>query len=171
MVPSKNWIFQVSTGRLTYPERQAPGDVVRTTASIQYTRPMDGGAWSTSLIWGRNHDTFNQRNLNSYLVETVYPASRKNFLTGRIEYVDKDELFADTPALEEQLERTAGSAYRIGAYTAGYTRDICTFRDIEIGIGANATTYGLPSAIKPCCGDHPWGINIYVRLRLKRRKQ
>ena len=95
MVPSKNWIFQVSTGRLTYPERQAPGDVVRTMASIQYMRPTDaGGASSTSLIWGRNHDTFNQRNLNSYLVETVYPAGRKDFLTGRIGYVDKDELLS-----------------------------------------------------------------------------
>jgi len=72
VLPSKNWIFQVSAGRLTHPERQAPGDVVRTTASIQYTRPMDaGGACSTSLIRGRNHDTLTQRSLNSYLVETV----------------------------------------------------------------------------------------------------
>jgi len=104
LLPSKNWMFQVSAGRLTHPERQSPGDVVRTTASLHYTRPMDGGnPWSTSLIWGRNHDTFTQHNLNSYLAETVYPVARKNFLTGRVEYVDKDELFADTPALEEQF--------------------------------------------------------------------
>jgi hypothetical protein len=102
--PSKNWILQVSAGRLTRPERQEPGDVVRTTASLEYTRPMEAGnAWSTSLIWGRNHDTFTQHNLNSFLVETVYPIGRKNFLTGRLEHVDKDELFADTPALEERL--------------------------------------------------------------------
>ena len=83
----------------------------------------------------------------------------------------KDELFADTPALEEQLSRTAGSTFRIGAYTGGYTRDIGTFKDIETGIGANATVYTLPSAIKPYYGDRPWGINFYVRMRLKPGKQ
>ena len=36
--PSKNWTAQVSAGRLTKPEALEPGDVVRTTASIQYTR-------------------------------------------------------------------------------------------------------------------------------------
>jgi hypothetical protein len=170
--PSKNWMFQVSAGRLTHPERQEPGDVVRTTASLHYTRPIeDRNAWSTSLIWGRNHDTFTQHNLNSYLVETVYPIGRKNFLTGRLEYVDKDELFADKPDLEELLDRTAGSTFRIGAYTAGYTRDISIFRDVETGIGANATTYTLPSVIKPYYGNRPWGISMYFRLRLKPNQQ
>lgn len=168
ILPSKNWAFQVSAGRLTRPERQAPSDVVRTTASLHYTRPMDSGnAWSTSLIWGRNHDTFTQHNLNSYLAETVYPVGRKNFLTGRIEYVDKDELFADTPGVEERLDRTSGSTFRIGAYTAGYTRDIAIFRHVETGIGANATAYTLPSAIERYYGDRPWAVNVYLRLRLK----
>jgi hypothetical protein len=168
ILPSKRWAMQVSTGRITHPERQSPGDVVRTTASVQYSEPLGAGeTWSTSLVWGRNHDTFTQHNLNSYLAETVYPVSRKNFLTGRVEYVDKDELFADTPALEEQLDRTVGSTFRIGAYTAGYTRDIGVFQNIETGIGANATAYTLPSTIKPYYGDHPWGVNVYVRLRLK----
>jgi hypothetical protein len=170
--PTKNWMFQVSAGRLTNPERQQPGDVVRTTASAHYSRPTDfGNAWSTSLIWGRNHDTLTRRNLNSYLAETLYPVSRKNFLTGRIELVDKDELFADTPALEEQLDRTAGSTFRIGAYTAGYTRDIAIFKDVETGIGANATAYTLPSAIKPYYGDRPWGVTVYLRLRIKPGRQ
>ena len=152
--PSKNWMAQISAGRLAKPERQADGDVVRATASLHYTRPVsDGNAWSTSLIWGRNHDTLTQHNLNSYLVETVYPLSRMNFLTGRIEFVDKDELLPGT--------------FWIGSYTAGYTRDIGTFKDIETGVGANVTAYSLPSAIKPYYGDHPWGVNMYMRFRLK----
>jgi hypothetical protein len=168
LFPSKNWMFQVSAGRLAQPERQQVGDVVRTTASLHYTRPMDSGnAWSTSLIWGRNHDTFTRHNLDSYLAETVYPVSRKNFITGRVEYVDKDELFAGTPDLEGKLDHSAGSTFRIGAYTAGYTRDVELFKDIETGIGANATAYTLPSAIKPYYGDRPWGVNVFVRLRIK----
>jgi len=171
VLPSKNWMFQISAGRLAHPERQEPGDVVRTTASLHYTRPLDsGGAWSTSLIWGRDHGTFTHHNLNSYLAETVYPVGGRNFLTGRIEYVDKDELFANSPALEEQLDRTAGSTFRVGAYTGGYTRDIGTYKDIETGIGANLTTYAVPTAIKPYYGERPWGINLYLRLRIKPAK-
>ncbi len=172
VLPSKNWLFQVSAGRLAHPERQEPGDVVRSTASLQYRRPMDSGnGWSTSLIWGRDHDTFTRHNLNSYLAETVYPVSRRNILTARFELVDKDELFADTPDLEAQLARTAGSTFRIGAYTAGYTRDFAVFKDVETGIGANATAYTLPAAIKPYYGERPWGVNVYLRLRIKRNQK
>jgi hypothetical protein len=67
----------------------------------------------------------------------------------------------------KQLDRTAGSTFRIGAYTAGYTRDVGIFRNVETGIGANATAYTLASAIKPYYGDRPWGLNLYIRLRLK----
>jgi hypothetical protein len=165
--PSQNWMAQFSVGRIAKPERQAPGDVVRATASIHYTRPMQGSSWSTSLIWGRNHEILDQRNLNSYVLESVAPYRRKNFFTGRVELVDKDELFTNQPALEAQLDRTVGSTFRIGAYTAGYTRDIGTFHNVETGIGANFTTYTMPDAIKPYYGNHPVSANMYLRLRLK----
>src|SRR5947209_2754641 len=91
--PTQNWMAQFSAGRLTRPERQEEGDVVRTTASLAYSLPLArGSSWSTSLIWGRNHQTATQHDLNSYLLETLYPASKRNFLTGRIQLVDKDEL-------------------------------------------------------------------------------
>lgn len=165
--PSRNWLAQVSVGRLAHPEVIEPGDVVRSTASLQYTRPMQGSSWSTSLIWGRNHDTFTHRNTNSYLIESVAPFRRKNFFTGRAEWVDKDELFADLPDIEQTLGRTSGSTFRIGAYTAGYTRDIGTFYSTETGIGFNFTAYTTPGAIKPYYGEHPVGLNIFLRLRLQ----
>jgi hypothetical protein len=165
--PSKNWMAQFSIGRLTRPERQEQGDMLRSTASVSYTRPMQGADWSTSLIWGRNHKTIDQRNLNSYLLESVLPIRRKNFVTGRIELVDKDELFNDQPDLEAQLERSIGSTFRIGAYTIGYTRDIATFHSMETGIGANITTYSTPDAIKPYYGNRPVAAMIFLRVRLK----
>lgn len=171
--PSKNWSAQVSAGRLKLPEGPVTGDahggdVVRVTASIHYTRPMGGGnAWSTSLIWGRNHNTGTLRNTNSYLLETLFPFSRKNFLTGRIELVDKDELFASNHELEEELARSAGSTFRIQAYTAGYTRDIGSLRSVETGLGFNVSAYVIPEAVKPFYGEHAWGANVFVRLRLK----
>src|SRR4051812_4303486 len=91
--PSKNWAAQVSVGRIAHPEELEPGDQVRATASLHYTRPLAVGSWSTSFVWGRNHSTESRRNSNAYLAESVLPIGRGNFLTGRAELVDKDELF------------------------------------------------------------------------------
>ena len=165
--PAANWMLQVSAGRLTHPEREAPGDVVRATASLHYSKPLDGAAWASSLIWGRDHDTFTQHNLNSYLAESVLPWRKRNFLTGRFELVDKDELFSDQPALEASLDRSYGSTFRIGAYTLGYTRDLDLIRNVETGLGFNVSTYSLPGAIKPYYGNRPIGVNVFLRIRLR----
>jgi hypothetical protein len=166
-LPGKNWAAQVSVGRIAKPEALEPGDQIRATASLAYSRPMQGGSWSSSFIWGRNHYTATGRNLNSYLAESVVPIRQLNFITGRIELVDKDELFAAEPALQEQLDSAYGSTFRIGAYTIGYTRDIPLFRSVETGIGANFTEYSLPGAIKPYYGARPVGGNVFLRFRLK----
>ena len=158
LMPSKNWMFQVSAGHLTDPERQQSGDVTRVTSSLHYSRPMGDNSWSTSVIWGRNHDLVTGRNLDSYLAETVYPLSRRNFVTGRWELVDKDEL--DMPGV-----------WRIGAYTAGYTRDVGSLPYLETGIGANLTAYTLPEILKTTYGGRPWGVNLYLRLRIKKEHQ
>jgi hypothetical protein len=165
--PTKNWAAQVSVGRITHPEALEPGDQVRATASLQYIKPMPGGSWSSTFVWGRNHDTATLHNLNSYLAESVLPVARKNFITGRAELVDKDELFSGQPDIEQRLNFLCGSAFRIGAYTLGYTRDMALFRFVETGAGANFTTYSLPAAIKPYYGNRPVGGNIFVRFRLR----
>ena len=164
--PGKNWAAQVSVGRLAHPEVFEPGDQTRATGSIEYSKPMHGGSWSSSLIWGRDHSTFTKRNLNSYTVESLVPVRNKNFITGRIELVDKDDLFVNQPTIEAMLDSLYGSTFRIGGYTIGYTRDIGTFRHIQTGIGANMEAYSLPPAIKPYYGDHPIGGNVFVRFRL-----
>jgi len=165
--PTKNWAAQVSVGRITQPEALEAGNQVRATASLQYIKPMPGGSWASTAVWGRNHNTATLRNMNSYLVESVLPVSRQNFITGRAELVDKDELFNGEPDIEQRLDLLHGSTFRVGAYTVGYTRDIAMFRFVETGIGANFTTYSLPAAIKPYYGGHPVGGNVFIRFRLK----
>jgi len=152
---ARNWMAQVSAGRLAHPERQEAGDVTRITASLHYTRRLGDSAWSSSFIWGRNHQTVTRRDSNSYLAETVYPLARQNFLTGRVEVVDKDELEMD-------------GIFRIRAYTGGYTRDIGAFHDFQTGIGFNVSAYTVPRAIQPGYGQHPWGANVFLRVRLRR---
>ena len=54
----------------------------------------------------------------------MLPIHTRNFITGRIELVDKDELFDPDPTLSASLDSRYGSTFRIGEYTIGYTRDI-----------------------------------------------
>jgi hypothetical protein len=158
ITPSANWTGQVSVGRLTHPEAAEPGDIVRSTASITYNRPFQDGNWASSFIWGRNHKTEDQRNLNAYSVESVVNFRKANFITGRIELVDKDELLPGD-----------GPTYRIGAYTLGYTRDLPLIPMLETGLGANFTTYSLPAALRPDYGDRPLAFWVFLRVRLKGR--
>lgn len=167
LFPSKNWAAQVSGGRITRPEALEAGDQVRTTASLAYSKAMQEASWSTSLIWGRTHNTVTHRDLNSYLAESVLPIHGVSFITGRAELVDKDELFAAQPELEAQIDRSSGSTFRIGSFTLGYTRDVRLWRLLETGIGFNFTAYSLPSAIERYYGAHPIGGNIFIRLRLR----
>lgn len=167
--PSANWAAQISVGRLAKPEALEPGDQVRSTGSLAYSRPLAGSTWSSTFVWGRNHNTANRRNTNSYLAETVIPATRRNSITARAELVDKDELFASDPAIENALDQTHGSTFRIGAYVLGYVHDF-TDAPIKVGIGANLELYTLPDAIKPYYGDRPVGGNVFVRFRLAQRR-
>jgi hypothetical protein len=165
--PQKTGRVRCRVGRLQHPEALEEGDVVRSTASVGYSMPIGKSAWSSTLIWGRNHKTSDHRNGNSFALESVAPVSPKNFITGRIELVDKDDLFDAQPDIKAYLERTAGVSFRIGGYKLGYKCDIDLFRYVETGIGANFTAYTLPPAIQPYYGAHPCDANIYLRFRLR----
>jgi hypothetical protein len=165
--PTANWSAQVSAGRLHKPEALEPGDQLRSTASVTYNRPFDHGDWATSVIWGRDHETDTKRNINSYLLESVVRFREKNYITGRVESVDRDELFADQPAIEQHLAATVGTVFRIGAFTAGYTRDVHLVPHVITGIGGNFTLYNVPSAIQPFYGEHPAAFYMFLRFRLE----
>jgi len=81
---------------------------------LQDSKPLAAGNWSSSLVWGRKAT---KRDLNSYLIESVLPIHRSNFVTGRIELVDKDELFHVEPEI-------AANSFRVGALTRLASRAI-----------------------------------------------
>jgi hypothetical protein len=170
--PTSRWVAQVSAGHLTRLEAVEPGDVVRTTASVEYILPRPhGNAFATSLIWGRNWKTTGKYGTNAVLAETVVPFKEKNFISGRYEWSQRDELFANDPALAQKLFAETGSRwFDISSYVVGYTRDLGIFWNVETGLGANVMFYGIPDAIKPYYGDHPLGVNVYLRLRLKENR-
>jgi hypothetical protein len=164
--PTANWSAQVSAGHLHRPEALEPGDQLRSTASITYNRPFTRGDWATSVIWGRDHKTDTKLNLNSYLLESVLRFREKNYITGRAELVDRDELFADQPATQQHLAATVGSVFRVGAFTTGYTRDVHLVPHVVTGIGGSVTLYNVPAAIQPFYGAHPFAYYMFLRFRL-----
>ncbi len=148
--PTPNWQAQISTGRLTKPEALEPGDVERTTASVSYSN-----GWSATLAWGRNYKIESHRSLQAILAEAVVPFKKRNFITGRFEWSQRDELFED------------GRIHDIAEYTLGYTRDIPLIPNIETGLGMNFTAYIIPAEITPAYGNHPVGVNVFLRFRLQ----
>jgi len=170
--PNANWSGQVSAGRLTKPEALEAGDQVRAEASVTYNRPYSRGNWATSAIWGRVHKTAgsaqaegsvvragNSDNLNGYTLESVARWAQKNYITGRIELDDKDELLTGITGMPRE--------FRIGAYTIGYTRDFYILPRIATGLGVNFTTYSMPGALIPYYGQRPVAGMIFLRFKLR----
>jgi hypothetical protein len=167
--PTRRWMGQVSMGRLHNPEAFHDDDVVRMTASAHYVAPRRGGnSWANSFIWARNYKTIERLATHAVVAETTYPVRRRNFLTGRFEWSQRDELFAGDHHLQHELrDETGMRAFNIGAYTAGYIRDFDLFRNVQTGIGGNFTVHTLPDVLKPYYGNRPYGLNLFLRVRLK----
>jgi hypothetical protein len=161
--PNRNWTAQVSTGRLSHPEPLQAGDVQRTTASLEYVKSnVAAKAWASSIVWGQDYEKDRRRAINAFLTETVVPLGTRNFVTGRYEWSQRDELFENAQFVPQAI---AGAAYSVNAFTGGYTRDVEVFRSVESGIGANISAYAIADALKPFYGSHPWSVNVFLRLR------
>jgi len=160
--PIANIDLQVSRGRLTKPETVEPGYQKRTTASISYTL----GTWSTTAAWGRVYKEVHDRNIDGFIGESVVTFLDSQHLSGRIEVVDKDELFPH-PILR-QVPRPAlpVRVFRVRAYTIGYTADLFRGRFGRIGAGANLTRYDFPTVLDGFYGQRPRTVLFYLRGRL-----
>jgi hypothetical protein len=167
--PTRNWMAQVSAGRLKRPEEFHNDDVERITASVHHVVPRsNGNYWASSFIWARNYKTIEQHATQAITAESVVPLGRKNFITGRFEWSQRDELFEyDHDLAHEVEERTGKHAFSVAGLTLGYTRDVDLIQNVQTGIGANFTAYAIDSALKPYYGDRPIGVNFFVRFRLK----
>jgi hypothetical protein len=153
--PTPNITAQISTGHLTEPEALEEGNVQRTTASIAYSDQTPFGHLDSSFIFGRNDYSHSHSDpTNSWLVEGVLNFGA-NYVTGRAEIVDKNELF------EHDHE-----TYTVKALTLGYTRDVVRYGSISGAVGGNATVYSIPDALKTHYGSSPRAFQVFVRLRM-----
>lgn len=153
---------QVSTGHLKNPEINHPDDVQRTTAALTYNRQAADGFWATSFIYGTNHKREEDLRIHSFTVESLWNFHHKNFLTGRLEIVDKDELFSNDPELERQFQQ---QVFNIKAFTFGYSRDVVSVSGWQTGIGSTLTVYSFPDALNLFYGNNPKTFVFFLRIR------
>ena len=155
--PGQNWSLQYSIAQLHSPEELAPAeDIRRMTASVQYNRPLPRGNWASLLLWGRNQDVAGGNVGNSYLLESTVNFRARNYAYGRLELVDKDELFPSV---------AAHPSFRIGAYTVGGVRDLVHDSAGQIGLGADVTFYSKPAVLDQFYGANPVSFSIFLRFR------
>ena len=152
--PSRNWTAQYSYGRLEHPEALEPGSERRQTASVEYVRPIAEGSWATSVVWGRKFKVADAHRLNSYLAESTLNFKSHNYVSTRLELVDKDELFAGVSPI-----------FRIGAYTFGGSRDLIQSALWQLALGADVTAYSKPSSLDFAYGKSPVSFQIFLRMR------
>ena len=136
------WQAQVSGGHLEQPEWFEPYNVTRLTASIAYDGQLRGHTLRATAAWGENRE-FNGFNGNNdgYFLEWDLSATRASTIYGRAEVADK-ELFGLGFHPPGQAHRHV--YYKIRALTVGYLRDLPYQRWGRLGVGADATVYGIP---------------------------
>ena len=167
IAPNRNWAMQLSHGFLRSPEGQEPDtDIHRTTASVQYNRPLNRGNWASAFVWGRNHTSSpgEVHNLNGYTLESTLNFREQNYVYTRLELVDKNELLraADRALLGISDDHPS---FRIGAFTFGGARDVVTTKKVSLAIGSDLTFYSKPAVLDQLYGSNPVSWKLFLRLR------
>jgi Heavy metal binding domain len=158
--PTQNLALQVSYGYIKSPEALEPDlNRHRTTASVIYNLPLGHDSnWSTSFVWGQNHDT-GEGKTQSFLVESNYQRGR-NTVYLRWEEVEKS-------GHELVLNPTANTRiFPVSAYTIGYVRDLSHGNGLDIGLGTQFTINGRPGTLNRYYGDDlGYAFEFFLRIR------
>jgi hypothetical protein len=159
---TQNLSGQFSLGRINNREALHPTtDTFRITSSLSHHLRFASGHVATSLIWGRNKELSDHHApaiFNAYTLESTVNFGNRNWMWTRIENVDRDATL-----LGDEEEHPIG---RVQAYTFGYERDLPIPASAwKFGLGAQATTYGLPPHVKAVYGDRPAAFSVFLRIR------
>ena len=162
--PGRDWSAQYSYARIASPEALYPGESqARMTASLTYNRPLRSGNWANTLLWGHTSSLTRNSIFNSYLLESTLNF-RSNSVWTRIESAERsNELMLGESALPPGFEEHPIG--QVQAYTFGYDREFDFASHLDSAVGAQATTYGVPTAIDLVYGHHPFGVAIFLRFR------
>lgn len=157
--PTERWSLQASGGRLKNPETHETSNVVRFTASASYDRLLKTGSLATTFAWGRNYHAVSNTAAHAYLAESTLRFKNRNYLYGRFEHLDRENLE------KVLLHHEPATAHRITAVTAGYARDITVRSSHRIAAGMDASFYHIPPTLMLRYGQNPRGMRIFMRYR------
>lgn len=156
--PSTAWELQVSSGRLRDPEVLEPGNVVRTTASAQWTRAHGDDIASVTVAYGRNDADHGAR--NGALIEGARQKGRTAFY-GRFEVLQVETSLLLTGAVPDH----DAVQDPLAALTLGATHSVLRAGGFDGALGADVTLYAPPSALRGAYSASPVSFHVFVRLR------
>jgi hypothetical protein len=155
--PTSHWSLQASSGYLASPEELEPDiSVRRTTASIVHDQPFAGGHWQTIFSWGSNEPGGGHKSTDGFLLDSALQLQRRHTLFGRVEHVDKDELFAHEQPL-------SGAAFAINKLSLGYQFDFAQLGPLRLAVGAMASRHWIPDALVASYGPGPSSYTLFIR--------
>lgn len=158
--PTKEWALQVSHGYLQNPEPSEPDLKIqkRTTASAIYNRKFNTNKnWANSFVWGQNYG--NGERTNAFLFESDY-TFQKNSVFGRFERVQK----SGHELVLEDIDHDR--VFWVGGLSLGYLREIYKTKDLNVGLGAQATVYQNPPGLASYYGGtNHRGWQVFLRIR------
>ena len=163
--PGAAWSLSVSAARISNAVRadagghagHALGARRRLVASAMHVRPLAGGRWATTLVWGADRVAAGGPVLGSLLLETDRE-SGPHALFARAERVRRT-------SAELALTGSIPATVDVGALSAGYARTLATRRGIAATLGARGTINVVPDALREFYGSFtPLSGLAYVRL-------
>jgi hypothetical protein len=157
--PSENWQFQVSTGHLTAPEQLEPGNLERSTISVDWTRRAGDDFTSVGAGYGRNDTAEGSR--NATFLEAARRAGRQSVYS-RVELLQVETALLVTGGVP--LGSQAALRDPVLAVTVGGVRDVISVSRMEGGVGADVGFYAMPEVLRDVYGAHPVSFHIYFRL-------
>lgn len=155
-----DWRAQISSGHLNEPEATEPGDLVRSTASLEYERSRSDGrrtAWLAA--WGRNDR--DDHTETGWLLEGRRDLTVRDSVYGRAELVDRFILIDFAYAAETGYERHLPSS--VAALTLGYERGLLAQKHLTMALGADVTLHHLSPNLRDSYG-RPMSWHVFLRL-------
>jgi hypothetical protein len=158
--PGEHWALQASLGRLHGPEQLEPEvNQDRVTVSVMKDGTWgDTGRWEGTLAWGRNDNRPGNR-LDAVLAEGAFQSGGRHTAFTRVEWVEKDELFAEP-------DTRAGQVFQVAEWTLGYRHDFYRGDHGVWGIGAAGTLSRVPRELHDDYGNLPASALLFVRAAL-----
>jgi len=156
--PFADLSLQISYGYLKSPEELEPDvSVQRITTSVTFNRPLQGGNWATTAVFGLNIPSTGT-STSAVLLESNFELSR-NTVFGRLEFIQRTGADLVLPAADAQ------SVFNSVVLELGYVRDF-ELGLVTIGLGGVGSANFLSGGLQPFYGSKvPLGGMVFLRLR------